>query len=339
MDSWKDLLRKDPTAWLLEQVNPSVRYFTLIDICEEKLKSSDVREARQAIMASGVVPRILSKQREGGFWGKAEDFYIRAKYQGTVWQLIILAELGASKDDPRIQAACEFVLRMSQDRASGGFAYRGSSKGGGFHSAVLPCLTGNMVWSLIRLGYMDDPRVQKGVGWISSFQRFDDGEGEKPKSWPYDKLDACWGSHTCHLGVVKALKAFAEIPETKRDKKIKLVIEKGSEYLLHHHLIKRSHNLERVAKPKWLKLGFPWMWDTDVLEMLLILTKLGIQDKRMREGIELIHSKQGQDGRWALQETYNGRFQVNIERKNKPSKWVTLNAIKVLKNNRKLLNI
>lgn len=29
--------------------------------------------------------------------------------------------------------------------------------------------------------------------------------------------------------------------------------------------------------------------------------------------------------------TYNGRFQVDIERKGKPSKWVTLNALRVLK--------
>ena len=30
-------------------------------------------------------------------------------------------------------------------------------------------------------------------------------------------------------------------------------------------------------------------------------------------------------------ENNNGRFQVNIERKGKPSKWITLNALEVLK--------
>jgi len=68
---------------------------------------------------------------------KAEDFYVRAKYKGTVWQLIILAELGADANDPRVQSACEFVLGISQDRESGGFAYRGGPHGG-HHSAVLP---------------------------------------------------------------------------------------------------------------------------------------------------------------------------------------------------------
>jgi len=34
---------------------------------------------------------------------------------------------------------------------------------------------------------------------------------------------------------------------------------------------------------------------------------------------------------WLLEATFNGRFQVNIEQKGKPSKWVTLNALRALK--------
>ena len=80
---------------------------------------------------------------------------------------------------------------------------------------MIPCLTGNMVFSLIRFGYLDDPRVQRGVDWITRYQRFDDGDGD-PQGWPYDKFEMCWGKHTCHMGVVKALKALAEIPADRR---------------------------------------------------------------------------------------------------------------------------
>ncbi len=74
---------------------------------------------------------------------------------------MILAELGADGNDDRIRKACEFILTHSQDFESGGFAYSTSvKKGGGRHSEVIPCLTGNMVWSLIRLGYLTDPRCQ-----------------------------------------------------------------------------------------------------------------------------------------------------------------------------------
>lgn len=329
--NWRDSLLSDPTHWLLEEDNPSVRYFTLVDILDQPPDNTDITQARRDIMKTGVVPGILAKQKEGGHWERAEDFYIRTKFRGTVWQMIILAELGADGRDKRIQKTCEFILEWSQDRKSGGFAYQGSEKGGGFHSGVIPCLTGNMVWSLIRFGYLDDPRVRQGIDWITGHTRYDDGMDSKLGGWPYAKREACWGRHTCHLTVVKALKALAEIPEKKRTPKIKKVIEQGAEYLLRHHLFKRSHNLERVAKPKWTKLGFPWMWDTDVLEMLLILTRLGYRDDRMRDALDLIIFKQDPNGRWILEHSDNGRFQVDIERKGKPSKWITLNALKVLK--------
>lgn len=328
---WRDILVSDPTHWLLEKDNPSVRYLALLDILEKPADDHEVIQAHQDIMKTGVVPKILAKQKEGGYWEKAEDFYIRTKFRGTVWQMIILAELGADGRDQRIRKTSEFILEWAMDRKSGGFAYQGSKKGGGYHSGVIPCLTGNMIWSLIRFGYLDDPRVKQGIDWITDHTRYDDGVDRKPRGCPYEKREACWGKHTCHLTVVKALKAFAEIPEEKRSTEVKRVIKQGAEYLLRHHLFKRSHNLDRVAQPKWTKLGFPWMWDTDVLEMLLILMRLGYRDDRMREALDLVISKQDANGRWILEHTYNGRFQVNIERKGKPSKWITLNALRVLK--------
>jgi len=73
------------------------------------------------------------------------------------------------------------------------------------------------------------------------------------------------------------------------------------------------------------------MWNTDVLEILGILTKLGYKDKRMQEAVDLVISKQDNQGRWILENTFNGRFQVNIENRGKPSKWITSNALRVLK--------
>ncbi len=328
---WRSNLKADPLDWLLEEENPSVRYFTLTQILGQKEKNPKVIQSRNNIMEQGVVPKILAKQKKGGYWGKPENFYIRTKYNGTVWQFIILAELNAYKKDSRIKDTCEFILNYSQDRRSGGFAYLGTKKNGGHHSGVIPCLTGNMIWSLIRFGYLEDPRVMAGLQWITSYLRFDDGIDNAPQGWPYEKFPQCWGKHTCSLAIVKSLKALAEIPPKKRSSAVKETIEQGAEYVLNHHLYKRSHNLSRVAKPKWLKLGFPWMWDTDVLEMLSILAKLGYKDKRMQEGIDLVLSKQDEQGWWILEHTYSGRFKVNIEVMNKPSKWITYNALRVLK--------
>lgn len=331
MSSWKSLLNADPTDWLLEEDNPSVRYLTLVDILDRPASDPDIVRARRDIMAKGVVPQILDKQEEEGYWGDPERFYV-SKYKGTVWQLIILAEHLADGEDERIKNACEFLLDRSQDLTSGGFSIHNSIKsGGGRHSEVIPCLTGNMVWSLIRLGYLSDPRVWRGIDWITRYQRFDDVADNSPQGWPYDKYEICWGRHTCHMGAVKALKALSEIPPGKRSPEVLHTIKEGTEYLLKHHIHKRSHNLSKVSKPGWLRFGFPLMYGTDILEILGILTKLGCRDERMQEAVDVVVSRQGSNGTWRLANTFNGRFQVDIEEKGRPSKWITLNALRALK--------
>lgn len=331
MSDWKSVLKADSTDWLLGKDNPSVRYFALTDILEKRKDELEVKEAKEEIMKTGVVPKILAKQRKEGYWEAPERFYT-AKYKGTVWQLIILAELGADKSDKRIKKGCEFILENSRDPESGGFSlWRSVKIGGGRHSGVIPCLTGNMVWSLIRLGYLEDDRVKRGIDWITIYQRFDDGIEKMPRGWPYEKAEPCWGKHSCHMGVVKALKALAEIPAEKRSKEAKNTIDKGVEYLFLHHIYKRSHDPQRVSKPKWMRFGFPLMYQTDVLEILGILTYLGYKDKRLQEAVDLVVSKQDEQGRWVLESTFNGRFQTNIEQKGKPSKWITLRALQILK--------
>jgi hypothetical protein len=331
MPDWKSYLAADPTDWLLGQDNPSVRYFTLTDILNKASTDPQVPKAKQEIMLKGAAPKILAKQEQEGYWVAPDRFYT-AKYQGTVWQLIILAELGADGGDERIKKACELMLEKSQDPASGAFSMHESARiGGGRRSEVIPCLTGNMVWSLIRLGYLEDPRVQQGIDWIVKYQRFDDGSGVPPKEWPYDRYEICWGKHVCHMGVVKTLKALAEIPADQRSADVQRKIEEASEYLLKHNIYRRSHDLSKTSKPGWLRFSFPLMYQTDVLEILGILTRLGYGDDRMQEAVDAVVARQNEEGKWLLKGNFPGRFAVDIEKKDEPSKWITLNALRVLK--------
>lgn len=100
------MLKADPTDWLLEEENPSVRYFTPNKILDKPETGLEVKKARDEIMITGVVPKVLAKQKKGGYLEKPQSFYM-AKYKGTIWQLIILAELGADGRDERIRKTCE----------------------------------------------------------------------------------------------------------------------------------------------------------------------------------------------------------------------------------------
>ena len=326
-------LDENTVAWLLEEDNPPVRHFTLVHVLGRPSDDSEVVKAKAAIMTTGIVPKFLAKQDAGGFWGVPGDFYIRSKYKGTVWSVIALAQLGADGSDERIRQSCEFLLAWSQDRESGGFSYRGTAEDGGSHRGVLPCLTGNLAWSLITFGYFEDPRLQKAIDWITRFQRFDDGvaESEAATGWPYDIHTDCWGRHSCTMGVIKDLKALSAIPAGSRDEAIRNTIAAATEYLLEHHVFKQSHSLGEIAKQGWLKLGFPLMWNTDILEMVEVLTGLGCRDERMHEAIDAIITKQDSAGLWKNENPFAARLLVQVEPKGRQSKWITARALSVLK--------
>jgi len=324
MEGWKARLHADPLLWLREEENPSVRYFALRDLEGLPEDDEELSRAKAAIMTSGPVPRILSKQAPGGHWGNPADFYVRSKYKGTVWNLILLAELGAEGEDERIRRAGEFVLRWSQHRESGGFSHNGTGEKGGTRGGVISCLTGNMTFSLHRLGFAEDERVQKAYDWIVRYQRYE-AASTVPEEWPY-LTSRCWSSHTCRSGAVKALKAMAEVPSSERTPAMRKSIAQGAEFILQQLSPQGLH-----LRNEWLNFGFPLMWNTDVLEMLSLLANLGQRDERMRPMLDLVVSKQNQRGRWLQENRFEGRFAARFESNGKESKWVTLNALRLLK--------
>lgn len=159
-EHWKSLLKSDPTPWLLEENNPSIRYFALIDLLNKTQDEPQVVSAQERIMNTKPVYRILGTQKEAGYWGNPEKFYVGAKWRGTFFTLILLADLGASGEDKRIKKACEFLLAHSQVEESGGFAAKGNKDGqGGILQEEHPCMTGKMIRTFIHFGYLDDPRI------------------------------------------------------------------------------------------------------------------------------------------------------------------------------------
>jgi len=133
------------------------------------------------------------------------------------------------------------------------------------------------------------------------------------------------------MGVVKQLKALAEIPPDKRSDEINDYINKAAEFMLIHHIYKQSHNLDLIAKQEWTQFGFPLMWKIDALDVFDLLLKLGYKDDRMQDAIDLVLAKQNENGRWILEKSFNTRMQFKIEQLGKESKWITLLALRVIK--------
>jgi len=83
------------------------------------------------------------------------------------------------------------------------------------------------------------------------------------------------------------------------------------------------------------------MYQTDALEILDILTELGIvADSRMNDTLNIVLSKQDDMGRWRTENISNtDRLLIPMGQKGEQSKWITLRAIKVLKRTRIATNL
>ncbi len=335
--------------WLLEKENPSVRYFTLLDLLEKNKNDAEVKEAKTKIPSSEVVAKIFIKQKKGGHWEERHRPYI-PKYKASYWQIMTLAQLGIDKTNPRAEQACEFILNLQLDE--GGFSSHttqaaleeydwmrtkialketpAADADSWARSCVteheMSCLTGNVCTSLLRMGYSSDNRVAKALNWLLKVQNQDGG-------WlcPYWKAHIR-DKHGCFYGTICPLEALSETPEESRTPEMKKAAERAAEFILMHRLFKADHHNYRVINQSWLKLSFPWFYGYNVLRGLSVLTKLGyVNDSRLVDAVELLLKKRQSNGTWLLENAPIGRMHANIEAVGKSSKWITLNALKVLK--------
>ena len=345
MYNWSQFLKESPVDWLLEKMNPSVRYFTLRGILGKGEDDSQVVAAKRAIPESQVVKRILRKQNPEGYWEEPANPY-HHKYKSSYWQIMTLGQLGVDKTNERVKKACEYIFQFQLE--DGGFSSYTEERAARDYKRLLEkgktlrsrrewipslvfehqysCLTGNMVAALIRLGYEDDLRVNKAVEWLIKIQNVDGG-------WlcPYWKAHIK-DKHGCFHGTICTLEAFSEIKTEHLTKKMNDAIEKGAEFLLVHRLFKADHHDYKVINQSWLKFGFPWFWRYNVLRGLDVLTKLGyVTDERLSDAVQVLLQKRREDGTWILESAPIGRMQANIEAKGKPSKWITLIALRILK--------
>ena len=76
-------MKVDPTDWLPERENPSVRHFALRDILDCSDKDPEIVEARAAIRRYKKVSKIFRKQKPGGYWESAEHPY-HPKYKSNI---------------------------------------------------------------------------------------------------------------------------------------------------------------------------------------------------------------------------------------------------------------
>lgn len=319
--------------WLMEPKDIGVRYLAMRDLI--KTDAKELESVKLQAHQQGPISVVLDKMNKEGYWVQSGAGYY-PKYTGTVWTVILLAQLGASIEaDKRIETACTYILERNLTK-DGHFTVNGLPSG------TADCLQGNLCASLLDLGCLD-PRLEKAFEWMA---RSVTGEGIAPMTDKTAPLRyyagkcgpnfACGSNNKlpCAWGAVQVMLAFSKLPRQKRTKLIDDAINTGVQFLFSTDPAKADYPSGYSSKPSgnWWKFGFPVFYVTDILEIVEALVGLGYgKDPRLANALKLIREKQDKQGRWLMEYDYTGKTWVDFGPKKQPNKWVTLRALRVLK--------
>jgi hypothetical protein len=329
----------DPLAWLLEPENPSARYLALTGVLDRAADDADVVAARAAIPGWGPARAILDAQWPEGYWMRPGTGY-SPRHKATVWQVIFLAAMGAPCTTA-VERACAYVLEHSR-LSDGRFSAFKTGRG------AFTCLNGNLLRAIFQLGY-EDPRLQESLEALAEMVARDrfccrnnavGVEGGSPPARMRDGLPCAWGA-------IKALGAFAEVPEEQQSAAVRAAVEAGVAFLLNGSCSSRvtaslaagDYPAATKPSPLWLEFGFPLGYTSDQLEALEVLQRVAparagrpgpAQEPVLAAAMAAVLSKRDPTGRWALQYTPDNTW-ARFGKIGQPNKWVTLRALRVLK--------
>lgn len=320
-------LSANPIPWLLapDPDNPGVRYFALRDLLGAPADAPEVRAAQAEVMRTGPVPAILAAQDEAGFWMQPGAGYA-PKYRGTLWSLLFLAQLGAGGDDLGVRRAIDYVFAHAQT-PQGAFAMRGTP------GTALHCLWGNVVRAMLDLGVApEDERLSHAIDGLARSVTGDGFDGYTKSTISGPGLPCAGnGGQPCAWGAIRTLWALAAVPPAARTPAVEAATRASVDFLLSYHVAKADYPYTDRISGSWFKFGYPLGYVTDVLLNLEALTQAGAAtDPRLDEALDFVLAKADAEGRWPMEYSYQGKMWIDVEQKGRPSKWVTLRALRVL---------
>ncbi len=316
----KPAKREAVLDWLLEEDQPAVRYLALTELLGRPQSDPEVKSALMAIPSRGWAADILARQEPGGWWAREDNLY-RPKYLSTNWMLLILADLGLTRREPRIRKSCELWLEHFAKK-DGGFSMDGSGKS---HL----CTTGNTARALVQFGYGDHPQVESAFAWLAD-------NGDKKGGW------SCFGSGR-NLDSWEGLSAFAIYPRSKWTPAMRQAVGLGAEFFLERELYQQGDHYD-----PWYRFHYPVFYYYDLLVGLDVLTALGYaRDPRLGHALGVLKKKRRADGCWDLDAVHpdveggmaewirknpkRAPTSFALEEVGRPSKMITLTALRVLR--------
>ncbi|MDP8959435.1 MAG: hypothetical protein M3N51_09615 [Actinomycetota bacterium] len=140
----------------------------------------------------------------------------------------------------------------------------------------------------------------------------------------HESLPACWGLY--------------EFGQASGESRAVEAAHRTARLFLEHRLF-RSVRTGEVVHRSWLALHYPPYWHYDLLQALLILSRMGLAgDSGAADAIEVLERRRLRDGRWrpggywwSPPGSAGGNVEVVDWGRSGPNEMITLNALRVLK--------
>jgi hypothetical protein len=298
--------------WLLD-AHPAIRWQVMRDLTHEP--ADVVAAERGRVATEGWGARLLSLQTPDGLWaGKAWS----QDSTDTFHVLELLRRFGLDPESEQARRAIGLV--REQVTWGDGSPWENPWAGNGFFDGeVEPCINGNVVSTGSYFGLDMTPLVERLLG-----EQLPDG------GWNCEvENGATVSSFGTTINVLeglleheRAIGGSAGVGEAR---------QRGEAYMLERRLFRRKSTGE-VIDPSWLQFSFPTWWHYDILRGLDYLRDAGVEpDESVAEAIGVVESHRDPDGRWALQKVHEGKSHFEMEDgEGRPSRWITLRAMRVL---------
>lgn len=301
-----NILNEALLTWLLDS-DPAIRwqvYHDLIDGGE-----TDALRERSRVAEVGWGRDLLDLQLSDGLWTGIPEY--GPTWRSTLEALMLLREFGVDSNAPQVRQAIERVHRQ----VDWGEEFGNSPF---FAGEVEPCINGRVLALGAYFGHSNSGLLDRLLG-----EQLEDGGWNcaAPKS-----KRSSFHTTICVLeGLLAYEKAIGAI-DVARSARLR-----GEEYLLQRNLF-RSLRDGSVINNEWLRLSFPNEWHYDILWALDYFRRSGASaDPRVAEAVEIVKYKQNAAGQWTLEQGHPQDVAFSMEAPRKPSRWITLRALRVLK--------
>lgn len=308
--------------WLLTS-DPAIRWQVMRDLLGAP--ESQWRAERAKVETEGWGARLLAHQDEDGQW--AGGAFLPRGFEWSEWQevgqpwtattfsLSQLREFGLDPASERARRTVELIGANSRWDHAGEPYWEGE---------VEECINGRIVADGAYFGVDVSSIVDRLVG-----ERLEDG------GWNCERANgSVRSSFASTINVLEGLLEYeratggtAASREARRS---------GEEFLLERNLFRRLSTGE-VADEQFLSFLHPNRWRYDVLRALDYFRSAAAltgaaPDPRLGEAVDHVRARRLEDGTWPLDWSLPGRvwFDVN-DGPGKPSRWVTLRAMRVLR--------